>query len=78
MAREKEIRFSSRTRHTSDALLKLRKERETIRKVVKKIPAALQDDADVVALCAMAEELSGKRRPDDLSRQRLGRRCARL
>ena len=56
MAREKEIRFSSRTRHTSDALLKLRKERETIRKVVKKMPAALQDDADVKALCALAQE----------------------
>jgi NTE family protein len=56
MAREKEIRFSSRTRQVSDNLLKLRKERETIRKVLKKLPAALRDDADVKALAALAEE----------------------
>ena len=56
MAREKEIRFSSRTRHTSDTLLKLRTERETIRKVVQKMPPELRVDADVLALCALAEE----------------------
>jgi NTE family protein len=56
MAREKEIRFSSRTRQVSDNLLKLRKERETIRKVLKKLPPALCEDADVKALMALAEE----------------------
>jgi NTE family protein len=56
VAREKEIRFSSRTRQVSNAMLKLRKERETIRKVLKKLPAALHDDADVQALTALAEE----------------------
>ncbi len=56
MAREKEIRFSSRTRQVSDALLKLRKERETIRKVLGKLPKDLSDDADVKALAALAQE----------------------
>ena len=56
MAREKEIRFSSRTRQVSDALLKLRKERETIRKVLGKLPASMAEDADVKRLTAMAEE----------------------
>ena len=56
IAREKEIRFSSRTRQVSDGLLKLRKEREVIRKVLGKLPAALCDDVDVKRLTAMAEE----------------------
>ena len=56
MAREKEIRFSSRTRQVSNALLKLRKERETIRKVLGKLPKDLCNDADVKALAALAEE----------------------
>ena len=56
MAREKEIRFSSRTRQVSDALLKLRRERETIRRVLDKLPADMCGDPDVVALKAQAEE----------------------
>ena len=56
MAREKEIRFSSRTRQVSDQLLKLRKEREVIRRVLAKMPAELADDADVKALAALAHE----------------------
>ena len=56
VAREKEIRFSSRTRQVSDALLKLRTERETIRKVLKKLPAEFCEDTDVIALKALAEE----------------------
>jgi NTE family protein len=56
IAREKEIRFSSRTRQVSNALLKLRKERETIRKVLGKLPADMADDADVKALTALAQE----------------------
>jgi NTE family protein len=56
LAREKEIRFSSRTRQVSDGLLKLRKEREKIRKVLKKLPEELCEDADVKALAALAEE----------------------
>ena len=56
MAREKEIRFSSRTRQVSDQLIKLRRERESIRAVLAKLPAKLRDDPDVVTLTALAEE----------------------
>ncbi|MFS0737519.1 DUF3734 domain-containing protein [Sphingomonas sp. 1P06PA] len=56
MAREKEIRFSSRTRQVSDQLLRLRRERALIAKVIAKLPPDLQDDADVRALAAAARE----------------------
>ena len=56
MAREKEIRFSSRTRQVSDQLIKLRQEREAIRRVLDKLPEAMKDDADVVALIAQATD----------------------
>lgn len=55
-AREKEIRFSSRTRLTSDQLLAQRRERELIRKVLAKLPPELADDKDVRALAEQAEE----------------------
>ena len=56
MAREKEIRFSSRTRAVSAERLKLRQERESIRKLLAKLPAELRDDPDVAALSAAADE----------------------
>jgi NTE family protein len=56
MAREKEIRFSSRTRQVSDALIKLRREREAIRRVLRKLPDDLKGDADVKRLAEMARE----------------------
>ncbi len=56
MAREKEIRFSSRTRAVSAERLKLRQERETIRHLLAKLPASLQDDPDVRELAAAADE----------------------
>ncbi len=56
MAREKEIRFSSRTRLVTDGLIARRREREAIRKVLAKLPEALKDDADVVALAGLARE----------------------
>lgn len=56
MAREKEIRFSSRTRQVTDQLMRLRKERELIRKVLAKLPETLRKDSDVVALGAMAAD----------------------
>lgn len=56
VAREKEIRYSSRTRLTSDQLLKLRRERELIRKVLAKLPPELSEDRDVRALAAQAQE----------------------
>jgi NTE family protein len=40
-ARDKDIRFSSRTRQVTDQLLRLRKEREAIRKVLAKLPPEL-------------------------------------
>ena len=54
--REKEIRFSSRTRQVSDQAIRLRQEREAIRKVLAKLPPELEDDADVKALAARAAE----------------------
>jgi NTE family protein len=56
MAREKEIRFSSRTRQISDQLVKLRTEREAIRRVLEKLPPGLHNDPDVVRLTEMARE----------------------
>ena len=56
MAREKEIRFSSRTRMITDGLIAKRKEREAIRKVLAKLPDDLRDDADVAALAGLARE----------------------
>jgi NTE family protein len=55
-AREKDIRYSSRTRQVTDQLIKLRKEREAIRKVLAKLPKALAGDADVKALATLAAE----------------------
>lgn len=49
-ARAKEIQFSSRTRQVSDMMIKQRAERERIRRVLDKLPPALADDADVIAL----------------------------
>ncbi len=56
MAREKEIRFSSRTRQVSDQLMKLRQEREAIRRVLAKLPPDLLQDADVATLAEAAAE----------------------
>jgi NTE family protein len=57
LAREKEIRFSSRTRQVSDERMRLRQEREAIRKALAKLPAELCEDPDVRALGALAAEL---------------------
>jgi len=56
MAREKEIRFSSRTRQISDEKMRLRQDRELMRRVLAKLPADLEADPDVVALRARADE----------------------
>ena len=55
-AREKEIRFSSRTRQVSDQLIKLRKERELIRRVIAKLPEGMHNDPDVAELAEAARE----------------------
>ena len=56
MARAKEIGFSSRTRQVTDQLMRLRKERELVRKVLAKLPPDLREDGDVRALATMAAE----------------------
>ncbi|MBA3729709.1 MAG: patatin-like phospholipase family protein [Sphingomonas sp.] len=56
VAREKEIRYSSRTREVSRQLIKLRQERQAIRKALKVLPAELCAHPDIVALAALAEE----------------------
>jgi len=56
MAREKEIRFSSRTRQISDQLVRVRKERQLIRAVLDKLPTELRDDPDVIALQGCARD----------------------
>lgn len=55
MAREKEIRFSSRTRQVSDQIMRVRKDRELARNVAK-LPQDLLDDPDVAALAARSRE----------------------
>ncbi|MBX3594872.1 patatin-like phospholipase family protein [Sphingomonas sp.] len=56
MAREKEIRFSSRTRQVTDERMRLRKEREAIRALLARLPDDFADDPDVAALRAAADE----------------------
>jgi NTE family protein len=55
-SREKDIRYSSRTRQVTDQLIRLRKEREAIRKVLEKLPGDLKQDEDVAKLAALAAE----------------------
>lgn len=55
-SREKDIRYSSRTRQVTDQLIRLRKEREAIRKVLDKLPGELKQDEDVAKLAALAAE----------------------
>ena len=55
-SREKDIRYSSRTRQVTDQLIRLRKEREAIRKVLAKLPPELAADPDVEQLAKLAAE----------------------
>jgi NTE family protein len=56
IAREKEIRFSSRTRAISAERLKLRQEREAIRALIGKLPAEVRALPEWVALAEAADE----------------------
>jgi NTE family protein len=56
MAREKEIRYSSRTRSVTTHVLKMRREHELVRSVLTKLPPTLADDAEVTALAALVAE----------------------
>ncbi|MFD1612909.1 patatin-like phospholipase family protein [Sphingomonas tabacisoli] len=55
-AREKEIRYSSRTRRVSDQALRLRKARRAVGRLLKKLPKELLDDPDAVFLRDAAKE----------------------
>ena len=57
MGRLTEIRYSSRTRQVTNERVQLRQEREEIRRVLAKLPKALCDDPDIVALRHRADEL---------------------
>lgn len=57
LAREKEIRFSSRTRQVSGERMRLRQERDAIRRALAKLPPDLCADPDIRALAARAAEL---------------------
>ena len=75
MAREKEIRFSSRTRQVSDQVMRIRKDRELTRKVVAKLPPeSLWGDPDVDRAVRAIAGTSGQPRPPDLPRQCVGGR----
>jgi NTE family protein len=54
--REKDIRFSSRTRMNTDANLRLRRARTAIGRLVDKLPAELRDDPDVQFLTSLSQE----------------------
>ncbi|MEO9130778.1 MAG: patatin-like phospholipase family protein [Sphingomonas sp.] len=55
-AREKEIRFSSRSRQVSDQVMRLRRDRELARKVLAKLPESMRNDPDVLALAERSRE----------------------
>ena len=54
--REKDIRFSSRTRMTTDKNKKIHNIRKALRELVDKLPDDLKHDAAVAALCEAAQE----------------------
>lgn len=56
LSREKDIRYSSRTRAVTDQYLRLRKEHEAIRAVLDLLPADVCNDPDVQRLQAMINE----------------------
>lgn len=57
-SREKDIRFSSRTRQVTDMLVRRRKEHQVIAKVLGKLPDSLANDPDVKALAKIANAKS--------------------
>jgi len=56
IAREKEIRFSSRTRTVSDERMRLRQERQMVCRLLDKLPPELMDDPEVQAVRARVSE----------------------
>lgn len=55
-SREKDIRYSSRTRQVTDQYLRLRKEHDAIRSVLKKLPKDVCEDDDVKRLQDMVDD----------------------
>ena len=55
-SREKDIRYSSRTRQVTDQYIRLRKEHDAIRSVLKKLPENVCDDPDVLRLREMVTD----------------------
>ena len=55
-SREKDIRYSSRTRQVTDQYLRLRKEHDAIRSVLKKLPDDVCEDDDVKRLRDMVDD----------------------
>lgn len=55
-AREKEIRYSSRTRKISAEMMKQRKEHEMVRRLLAKLPPDLAEDRDAKRLAAMCRD----------------------
>jgi NTE family protein len=53
-SREKDIRYSSRTRQVTDMLVRERKEHRAIGRVLAKLPPEMADDPDVKALAKIA------------------------
>ncbi|MDM7956899.1 patatin-like phospholipase family protein [Blastomonas sp.] len=56
MSREKDIRYSSRTRQVTDYYLKLRKEHEALRNVLAMLPPDMRTDPDVERMRALVED----------------------
>ena len=77
-AREKDIRYSSRTRQVTDQLIRLRKEREAIRKVLAKLPADARRRSRRQGARRAGRRACGQRRPPHLPQAWLGRRRRRF
>ncbi|WP_294333101.1 patatin-like phospholipase family protein [uncultured Sphingomonas sp.] len=56
LGREKEIRFSSRTRAISDERMRLRKARETVKALLDKLPEHIADEPEVKAVRDLVTE----------------------
>jgi NTE family protein len=54
--REKDIRFSSRTRLNTDAALRVRKAKASFRRLAKRLPPELREDPDVAFLAEISHE----------------------
>ena len=67
--REKDIRFSSRTRMNTTIEVQQQAIAQAARRLVAKLPPRLRDDPDAVALRGAAVRGRGRRRPPDLPQQ---------